>query len=80
MSTFETRITSMVVLPEGTEMFSEMATTISITDEAGGEFVEVAQHGRSDLGKVQIQPDEWPHIRAAIDRMIGECRETRQTA
>lgn len=26
-------------------------------------------------GNISIKQNEWPAVRAAIDRMIGECRE-----
>lgn len=52
-----------------------MATTVAICDEAAGEFVEVTQHGRVDIGKIQINPEEWPSLREAIDRMIKACRK-----
>lgn len=71
---YQTRTVSVVVLPKGHELFSEMATTISITDEAGGEFVEVTQSREDGLKKIAIEPQEWPSIRAAIDRLIGECK------
>jgi len=71
---YETRVTALVVLPVGQPTFSEMATTVGIVDEAAGEFVEVAQCGRLDTGKIQLSPGEWPAIREAIDRMIAECR------
>ena len=33
---YETRALSLIVLPEGEAIFSEMATTITIEDDAGG--------------------------------------------
>jgi len=71
--TYRTRVTRLLVLPSGEPAFSEMATSVEIDDEAAGEFVVVEQHGRSDLGKIAINPEEWPALRAAIDRMIQEC-------
>ncbi len=71
---YETRVTALVVLPVGQPTFSEMATTVEIADEAAGEFVEVKQRGRIDIGKIQINPEEWPALRDAIDRLIAECR------
>lgn len=71
---YKTRVTRIVVLPEGDPLYSEMATEISI-EESGVEFVEVEQCGRTDVGKIQINPDEWPNIRTAINRMIKECRK-----
>lgn len=72
---YTTRTTSLTVLPEGQPIYSEQATSVNIVDEAGGEFVEVCQSGRSDLGKIAINPEEWPTLRAAIDTMIEQCRE-----
>lgn len=71
---YEIRTTALTVAPAGDSTYSEMATTIAIADEAAGEFVEVKQHGRIDIGKIQINPEEWPALRDAIDRLIAECR------
>lgn len=71
---YETRLMALMVLPVGQETYSEMATTVAIADEAAGEFVEVKQRGRIDIGKIQINPEEWQPLREAIDRMIAECR------
>lgn len=68
------RVTRIVLVPDGEPLFSETATTVEIEDEAGGEFVEVSQHGFTDAGKIQINPEEWPALRAAINRMVRECR------
>ncbi len=73
-TTYETRVTALTVLPEGQEVYSEMATTIRIDDESGGEFVLVEQSGRDDLSKIAINPDEWPALRDAITRMVDACR------
>ncbi len=69
-----TRKTQITVLPEGEPLFSEMATTVSITDEAGGEYVEVEQEGKL-VGKIRINPEEWPALRAVIDSMIADCKD-----
>lgn len=75
MTTYEIRTTAMTVAPVGQATYSEMATEIEICDEAAGEFVIVSQHGRIDIGKIMINPEEWPSLRSAIDRMIKACRE-----
>lgn len=75
MSKYKTRVTRLTVLPEGQPTFSEMATTVEIADEAAGEFVEVTQHGRADIGKIIIHPEEWPTLRAAINRLIRQCED-----
>jgi hypothetical protein len=72
--TYETRVTTMVVVPTGEPLFSERATEVRITDEAGGEFVEVCQSRGSDLGRIAINPEEWPALRKAIDVQIAVCR------
>lgn len=71
------RITQMTVLPEGGALFSEFATKVTIVDEAAGEFVEVEQSRRIDLGKIAINPDEWPALRKAIDLMVRGCQPDR---
>lgn len=72
---YETRVTRLAVLPSGEKLFSETCTEVRITDEAGGEFVEVTQDkGSLENGMIQINSDEWPSLRDAIDQMIKECR------
>jgi hypothetical protein len=73
--TYETRTTAVTVAPKGEPLFSEQATTITITDEAGGEYVEIAQSRDDGEGKVLITSEEWPTIRAAVDAMINDCRD-----
>lgn len=72
---YETRKTCVTVVPDNEPLFSEMATVVRIVDEAAGEFVEVSQEGRIDLGKIAIGTAEWPTLRAAIDEMVSQCRK-----
>jgi predicted transport protein len=74
MKKSEARVTQIVVCPPTEPLFSEMATTVQITDEAAGEFVEVSQTGAPGIGKVQITPEDWPALRAAINRLVRQCR------
>jgi hypothetical protein len=67
----ETRTLALIVLPKGVPIFNERAIRIEIEDEAGGEFVILRQ---DDGGKISVEPSEWPVLRAAIDRMVAECR------
>lgn len=78
MIKYETRTTSMTIVPTHEPLFSEQATVVTIVDESGGEFVEVCQSGRSDLGKIAINPEEWPALREAIQIMIENCREAKE--
>jgi len=64
----------MTVVPVGQPLFSEMATMVTIVDEAAGEYVEVCQSGRVDLGKIAINAEEWPALQAAISLAISNCR------
>lgn len=73
--TYETRVLTIAVMPPGEAIYSERVTEVAVVDEASGEYVEVRQDGPG-LGKIAIDPDEWPVLRDAIDRMIGECRAT----
>ena len=75
--TYETRVTQMTVVPKTEPLLSEMATEVTIVDQAGGEYVEVKQQGRTDLGKIAINPEEWPMLKRAIDTLIAECREVK---
>lgn len=72
---YEVRTSSVIVVPKGQPIFSEQATTVTIVDEASGEYIEVCQSGRTDLGKIAITPEEWPTLRDAIESLIGLCRE-----
>lgn len=65
-----TRATRLHVMPEGEPLFSELAYTVEIDDEAAGEFVVVCDFE----GKIRIDAKEWPALREAIDRMVKECR------
>lgn len=69
-----TRVTKLTITPDGEPLFSERATDVLIDDEAAGEFVVVEQ--RADgMGKIAIDPDEWPTLRAAINRMVRGCQK-----
>lgn len=70
----ETRVLSVVVAPECEAIFSERATVVRIEDEAGGEYVVVSQDSVPERGNIAINPEEWPELREAIDRMVKECR------
>ena len=72
---FEKRVVGVVVCKEGEPIYSELTTHVVIADEAGGEYVEVQQSGRNDLGKIAIEPEEWPTLRAAIDELVAACRD-----
>lgn len=70
----------MTVLPKDQPIFSEMATTVTIVDEADEEFVEVGQSNHISLDKIAINPNEWPALREAIDMMIAQCQREKARA
>jgi len=75
------RTTRITVMPEGEPIFSEMATHVSIEDEAAGEFLEIEQQsghvGIKDQ-TIKVDADEWPALRDAIDRMMKEITDHQQ--
>jgi hypothetical protein len=71
---YETRITQVVVVPEGEPTRSELATTIQIEDEAEGiEFLSIRQNLKPEVC-IRIYPQEWMMIRSAINDMMARCR------
>jgi len=62
---------ALIVVPDSEPLFHERATRIEIEDEGGGEFVVLRQ---PEGGKITVDPSEWPLLRAAINRMIRQCR------
>lgn len=69
------RTTQFTVLPEGDPIFSEAATTVTIKDDAAGEYLVVEQLGRDEQGRIYIEPGQWERVRSAIDVLISECRK-----
>lgn len=78
--THETRVTRLHVVRTGEPIFDESATTVEVTDDASGEHVKVQQLGiGTKAGTIFIDPEEWPTLRKAIDRMVRECRPEKST-
>lgn len=67
----ETRPLALIVLPDSEMICCERAIRVEIDDEGAGEFVVVRQ---SEGEKIRIDPHEWPSLRAAINRMVRQCR------
>ena len=66
----ETRPLSWIVVQEGKPATDEGATVVKIDDDGGGEFIEIEQLD----GTVRINAEEWPAVRAAINRAARLCR------
>jgi hypothetical protein len=73
---YETRVISLQVRTDDHD--SSVWTTVSVANHGNGEFIRLntidGTPGRKP-GSVGINPEEWPDLRAAIDRLIAECRE-----
>jgi hypothetical protein len=68
------RVTKWTIVPDDEPIFSEMATDIEITDDAGGEYLTITQHGEG-CGAIKVDPEEWAELRGAIDKAVKECRK-----
>lgn len=70
----KTRITQLTIVPDCEPIYSERATNVSIDDEAAGEYIVISQ----DEQKISLNPDEWPFIVEAVERLIKEIKEHHQ--
>lgn len=68
------RMTQVTVLPEGASIYDERGIKVSIEDEGAGEYIEILSLGGSADGVVKIDPEEWPTLRDAINKMIDEIK------
>ena len=73
-----TLTTKLCVVPTGKPIYDEAATTVGIDDEGGGLFVTIRQEDNLDTNEIKIDPEEWPAIRAAVNRMVRECAKGEQ--
>ena len=71
---YEARAVAVIVGRKGAGIFDEHSTRVELDDEGAGEYLVLSQPVADD-GKIRICGEEWPELRAAIDRMIEECRE-----
>lgn len=70
------RIIQITLVPQGQPIFSEQAFVIQIEDDAGGEYISVKCYDEQcEHGQLRIDPSEWEYIKAAVDKMVKECRE-----
>ena len=70
---YRTITTQRRVIPSGKTMDDEGVTIIGMADEGGGAFVTIRQESAMDSDIIRIDPDEWPAVRAAVNRMVREC-------
>ena len=75
---YKIRVTQLSIMPRYEPIFSEQCTTITILDEAAGEFLEVVHQAGSKEVKeqsIQITPEEWPRLQKAIEWMLTEISD-----
>jgi len=72
MKKLHQRITQITILPEGEPIFSEMATVLTIEDEAAGEYVTITQ---PHDGNIRIERREWQSVCEAIDTLMANISE-----
>lgn len=76
MSNLITRTTRMHILPRGEPIFSELAYTVEIEDDSGGEYIHLKDGSiTGDKDGIKINPEDWPTVREAIDRMVDQIKE-----
>lgn len=70
------RVTRLTVSPPNARLFHQSSTHVAIDDEGAGEFIKVEQNpeGATDCS-IAINPEEWPALREAIDRIHAELRQ-----
>lgn len=71
ISTFPTR---WVLVPDEEPIFSSMATTVEIDDEAAGCFLKVSQCREDDENCIKVYADEVKALYEAMDFAAGICK------
>ena len=61
----------MIVNLDHEPIFADTATTVTIVDEAAGEFLEITQSTDEALMKLRVCKEEWPAIRDTIEQMFS---------
>jgi len=72
----EQRVVKMCVCRENSPMYAEEVLFVEVEDEAAGEFV-VVRSNLPDDGKISFNPETWPALRSAIDKLVKNCRPER---
>jgi hypothetical protein len=65
----------MTVGPENVPIFSERNFTITIDDDAAGEYIVLqSQQEALKAGEIKIDADEWDELKESIDVMVAACK------
>jgi hypothetical protein len=77
---FTSHVTEITIIPEGEPIFDERGYTLSIKDEAAGPFITIRDNVETPAQCVEIDPDAWPHIKNAADKLIKICKNIESPA
>jgi hypothetical protein len=75
MREIEARAVSWTVGPVGKPCYDESITQVRIVDESDGEFIEIQQVTTLADSTIRLDADEWPVLRATIDKAVKACRD-----
>jgi len=76
-SAYVSRVNSIVVAPRGATISDMMATKVAIDNTIGYEFVIVTQEKDSVTHCVSMDPEEWPYIKDAIEKILASIEEAK---
>jgi hypothetical protein len=65
------KTTQITLVPENEPLSSELGYTINIHDDSGMYLEVIDNHDSYDA--ICIHPEDWPFLRAAIDKMVSNC-------
>jgi len=75
MKPYITRATRYTVSQLGESLFSEQAIQVELEDEAAGEYIKITtQFEDAEKQQIGIDIDEWPHVAAAVRKLIRESK------
>jgi hypothetical protein len=72
-------ITKSLIISK-TGLLDEYATQIEIDDLGGGEFVKITQPCAAGNEEISIDIEEWPAIRAQINKMVADIKQRKNNA
>lgn len=70
------RATRLTLSGKSDAIFEEGVIHVEINDEAAGEFVVIRQNAEGNsVNSIAIDPRQWPHLKAAVEFLIAQCRD-----
>ena len=75
MKPYLTRVTRYTIAPQGEPLFAERAIQVELDDEAAGEYIKITtQFDDAENQQVSLDIEEWPHVEAAVRKLIKESK------